>query len=81
MNSNNRLFRNMNQRVIGGVAAGLADYFGIDIVLMRVLFVLAIFIPVPTHIILIYIILWIVMPKTPLRIHQNATGPNPQGQY
>ncbi|MFB9293377.1 PspC domain-containing protein [Persicitalea jodogahamensis] len=79
MNLNNRLYRNMNQRVIGGVAAGLADYFGIDIILMRVLFVLAIFIPVPTHIILVYIILWVVMPKNPLRIHQTATGPNPQG--
>jgi len=79
MNLNNRLFRNMNQRVIGGVAAGLADYFGIDIILMRVLFVVAIFIPVPTHIILLYIILWVVMPKNPLRIQQTATGPNQQG--
>ena len=79
MNTNNRLFRNMNQRVIGGVAAGLADYFGIDIILMRVLFVLAAFIPIPTHVVLLYIILWIVMPKHPLRISQTTSGPNPQG--
>lgn len=79
MNTNNRLFRNMNDRVIGGVAAGLADYFQIDVVLMRVLFVLAIFIPVPTHIILLYIILWIVMPKRPLALPPFAATPHPQG--
>ncbi len=70
MNTNNKLFRNMNQRVIGGVAAGLADYFDIDVVLVRVLLVLAIFIPVPTHIVLIYIILWVVMPKNTTLVHQ-----------
>jgi phage shock protein C len=68
--NNNKLFRNMNQRVIGGVAAGLADYFDVDVVLVRVLFVLAIFIPVPTHIILLYIILWVVMPKNPIAVQQ-----------
>lgn len=79
MNTNNRLFRNMNERVIGGVAAGLAEYFKIDVVLMRVLFVLAIFIPVPTHMILLYIILWIVMPKRPLALPPLASAPYPQG--
>ncbi|TDB60441.1 PspC domain-containing protein [Arundinibacter roseus] len=61
--NNRKLVRNMNQRVIGGVAAGLADFFELDVVLVRVLFVLAIFIPVPTHVIFLYIILWAVMPK------------------
>ena len=78
MNIDNRLFRNMNQRVIGGVAAGLADYFNVDVVLMRVLFVLAIFIPIPTHMVLLYIILWVVMPKQPATLHQLPAGPNPQ---
>lgn len=79
MSTDNRLFRNMNQRVIGGVAAGLADYFNVDVVLMRVLFVLAIFIPIPTHMVLLYIILWVVMPKQPVTLHQLPAGPNPQG--
>jgi phage shock protein PspC (stress-responsive transcriptional regulator) len=60
----------MNERVIGGVAAGLADYFNIDVVLMRVLFVIAIFIPVPTHMVFLYVILWVVMPKKPLEMQQ-----------
>lgn len=78
MNTHNKLVRNMNQRVIGGVAAGLADYFDVDVVLIRVLFVLAIFIPVPTHMVLLYIILWVVMPKQQAEIHQLPAGPNPQ---
>ncbi|GAB2782769.1 hypothetical protein GCM10027275_28230 [Rhabdobacter roseus] len=60
---NNRLFRNVDQKVIGGVAAGLADYFALDVVLVRVLFVLAFFVPIPFHVLLFYIILWIVMPS------------------
>lgn len=78
MNTHNKLFRNMNQRVIGGVAAGLANYFEVDVVIIRVLFVLAIFIPVPTHIVLLYIILWVVMPKQQVTVHQLPAGPNPQ---
>lgn len=69
----------MNERVIGGVAAGLAEYFDIDVVLMRVLLVLAIFIPVPTHVILLYIILWVVMPKRPLALPPFSAAPHPQG--
>lgn len=77
MNTNNKLFRNMNQRVIGGVAAGLADYFDVDVVLVRVLFVFAIFIPIPTHVIFLYIILWVVMPKQ-ATVYQLPAGPAPQ---
>ena len=60
--NNNRLFRNTNSKVIGGVASGLADYLQIDVTIVRVLLVLAIFIPKPFPIVLIYIILWAVMP-------------------
>ena len=65
--NNNRLFRNTNSKVIGGVASGIADYLDIDLTIVRVLFVLAFFIPVPLHIVLLYIILWIVMPDSAKR--------------
>ena len=61
-----KLQRITSEKVLGGVAAGLADYFGIDKVIVRVLFVLAVFVPIPFHIILAYIVLWIAMPKAPL---------------
>jgi phage shock protein PspC (stress-responsive transcriptional regulator) len=48
--------------MIGGVASGLADYFEIDVSLVRVFFVLTVLIPVTFPVILLYVILWIVMP-------------------
>ncbi len=44
MANNNRLYRSRTDKVIGGVAGGLADYINIDPVVVRILFVfLAIF--------------------------------------
>ncbi len=43
-NEPRRLYRLPNKGMVAGVAAGLADYFNIDVTLMRVLMVLAIFI-------------------------------------
>ncbi len=38
-----RLYRSRNERVLWGVCGGLADYFGMDPVLVRIIFVLLIF--------------------------------------
>lgn len=59
--SGQRLVRPKDDRVIAGVAAGLADRFGISHGLMRVLFVVSLLIPGPQ--ILIYIALWIIIPE------------------
>ncbi|CAG5009714.1 hypothetical protein DYBT9275_04555 [Dyadobacter sp. CECT 9275] len=72
--NNNRLFRNTNSKVIGGVASGLADYLQIDVVIVRVLFVMGFFIPAPFPIVLFYIVLWIVMPdiaKQPKELQES----------
>ncbi len=61
--NHNKLYRNTNSKVIGGVASGLADYFEIDVVLIRVLFVLGFFIPTTFPIVILYIALWIAMPN------------------
>jgi len=57
-----KLIRLENQKMIGGVCAGLADYLDIDISLVRILFVavgiMSAFIPM----ILFYIIAWIIIP-------------------
>lgn len=55
-----RLFKIKTNKMIGGVAAGLAEYFNLDVTLVRVLFVLAFFAPIPA--IIPYVVLWIVMP-------------------
>jgi len=58
-----KLVRSTNDRKLGGVCAGLADYFDIDVTLVRVLWLLATLIPGPN--ILVYIVLWIVLPQGP----------------
>ena len=56
-----RLFRDGEAATIGGVCAGIANYFGIDVVIIRAIFVVFFFFAgfgVP-----LYIILWIIIPK------------------
>jgi len=56
----NRLTRPTNDRMIAGVCSGIARYFGISANLVRILFVLSLFLPGPQ--ILIYLVGWILIP-------------------
>ena len=58
--SRGRLYRSDQERMIAGVAGGLAEYFDIDVVLVRLLWVLAFFFGGG---IFAYLIAWIVIPK------------------
>ena len=57
-----RLFRSKADRVIAGVCGGVADYFVIDPVLVRILFVLTAIFGAGF---IIYLVLWIMMPEPP----------------
>jgi phage shock protein C len=61
---NSQFMRSRSDRMIGGVAGGLARYFNIDTTIVRLLFVLAVFLGGVSP--LIYILLWIVMPEEPV---------------
>ena len=56
------LFRDMDNSMIAGIAAGIAHYFSLDVTLLRLIFVIILFV---THgsFILIYFLLWILVPK------------------
>jgi phage shock protein PspC (stress-responsive transcriptional regulator) len=56
-----RLYRDPDSTVFGGVCSGLAAYFGIDKVVVRLLFLAAFFLG--SFGFWVYIILWIVTPK------------------
>ncbi len=56
-----RLYRDDEDKIIAGVCSGLGSYFGIDPVIIRLLFVLAVI--VGGFGTLLYIILWIAVPK------------------
>jgi len=55
------LYRDKQRASIGGVCAGLADYFNIDVTLIRALFLVALF--GFGSGVLLYIILWAVIPE------------------
>jgi phage shock protein PspC (stress-responsive transcriptional regulator) len=57
-----KLYRDKEKGMIGGVAAGLGHYFGIDSVWIRIVLILLVFAGFGTGI-LAYIILWIVTPE------------------
>ena len=58
-----RLYRSRTHRVIGGVAGGIGEYLDIDPVLVRILFILALFAGGVGF--LAYIIAWIIIPEQP----------------
>jgi phage shock protein C len=55
--------RKSKNRMIAGVCGGLAEWLGWDPTLVRVLYVLISILSVAFPGIVVYIILWIVMPK------------------
>lgn len=82
--STKKLYRDVNNKVFGGVCSGLSAYFGIGVVLLRLIFIaVALFVPISRlfvwdssidygysviggnsfgFILLLYIILWIIIP-------------------
>ena len=60
-----RLYRSRRHRMIAGVCGGLAERYDWDPSVVRLLFVLASFLPIPAHMVLVYIIMWIVIPEAP----------------
>jgi len=52
-----------NDQVIAGVCAGIAEYFGWEIALVRIIYLLVSIFSAAFPGIIIYIILWIVMPE------------------
>ena len=58
-----RMYRQPRDKMIGGVCMGLSEYFEIDPVIIRVLFVIALFLG--TMGFWLYVILWIIIPKVP----------------
>jgi phage shock protein C len=56
-----RLYRSQTEKMIGGVCGGLAEVLDIDPTIVRVVFVLLGLLG--GHGVLLYIILWLIMPR------------------
>jgi phage shock protein PspC (stress-responsive transcriptional regulator) len=55
-----KLYRDPDNRIVGGVAAGIAAYFGIDPVIIRIIFVISMFFG--GFGLLLYLALWMIVP-------------------
>lgn len=58
-----KLQRDESNKVLAGVAAGLAEYFEIDVIWVRLIFLLMVIMGLSG--VLVYLILWIVVPAKP----------------
>lgn len=61
INENKRLYRDGENKILGGVAYGLGNYFGVDPAVVRILFIISIFIGGLG--VLTYLLLWISIPE------------------
>lgn len=77
-----RLYRSNKDKIIAGICGGLSDYFDVDTVIFRAMFILLTF--VSGIGLLLYVILWIAIPrenegtfyksKSTIHIHKTAHG-------
>lgn len=59
-----RLFRSRKDRILGGVCGGMGNYFNLDPVLIRVIWVVLLF--AAGIGLLAYILAWIIIPEEPV---------------
>jgi len=62
MTANKKLYRSCEDRILGGVAGGLAEYFEIDVTLIRLVIALAL---LSGFGFVAYILAWVVIPENP----------------
>lgn len=59
------LMRSRRNKMIAGVCGGIAEWLGWDPTLVRILYIVVSIVSVAFPGILVYVVLWIVMPKAP----------------
>lgn len=72
------LYRSKRQNMIAGVMGGIAERFGWNVTLLRIIFILVSVMSAAFPGILVYLILWLVIPKQPNTMFgQTPTYNNP----
>lgn len=80
MSMGKKLFRDGDNKLLGGVISGLAAYTGVDVVLLRVIAVILFFITV-FWTFLLYLVCWAVIPlavTTTDKLRMNGVEPTPE---
>lgn len=74
-----KLYRSKKDRMIGGVCGGIAEYFNIDPVIVRLIAVILL-LPGGLPGFLPYVVLWIVVPEVGTDTSGTNTPPPPPSQ-
>jgi phage shock protein PspC (stress-responsive transcriptional regulator) len=69
--SKKTLLRSRKEKMVGGVCGGLADYFELDVSVIRVLWVIATVVSIGMGI-LVYIVLFFVLPEESENVNDNS---------
>lgn len=69
--SRNRLYRDKDRAILGGVCAGLADWTGVNRGALRLIVVIMAF-PFTFVMVAGYIALWLLLPKRPRNLYRDA---------
>ena len=77
-NSSKKLYRSRKNRIIAGVLGGLAEYLQVDVVLLRIIYLLLMFFGNFPFFTILYIIGWIIIPEQP-KISATLDGTSVEG--
>lgn len=73
---NRKLYRSRKDRMIGGVAGGLADFLNIDATIVRLLFVFFALAGGPG--LLVYLVMLLVVPEEPMGASESVVEVKPE---
>jgi phage shock protein C len=62
-NSPKRLFRSRKDKMLAGICSGIADNMNVDPTIVRLVYALATFFTAVFPGVLIYLIMWVIVPK------------------
>ena len=63
MSTGKKLLRSRSDRWVAGICGGIGDYFDVDPALVRLVYMLLTFFSAGFPGLMIYLVLWLVMPK------------------
>ena len=63
MEERKKLYKSIDERILGGVCGGIAEYFKVDPVLVRIIFIVLFF--GAGSGLLAYLVAWIIVPEEP----------------
>ncbi len=78
MQKKKKLYRSQKEKMLGGVCGGIAQYFGIDPTLIRLIFVIIFFAEGAGF--LAYVVAWIIIPEEPEEVSPKNSIQNKENQ-